>query len=75
MTRWIQKAIKRPGSLRKWMQKHYGKKAFTRNGKIKVAYIKKAIRYLKSGKAQNPHKTRLLRKLYFALTLKRLSKK
>ena len=45
--RWIQKAIKRPGRVRKYIRRKYGRKAFTKDGEIKQQYIHKAIRELK----------------------------
>ena len=41
---WIQEAIKRPGRVRKYLKRKYGKKAFTKDGDIKVSYIRKALK-------------------------------
>ncbi|GEM_PF-1783174 len=45
---WIQKAIKRPGALRKWLRKHAkqiekvtDEKPFTKSGKINIRCLKK----------------------------------
>lgn len=61
---WIQEAIKRPGRVRNYLKRKYGKKAFTKDGDIKVSYIRKA---LKTAKSES-----LKRALRLALTLKRL---
>jgi len=46
--RWIKRAIKRPGRVKKYIKRKYGKKAFTKSGEIKQQYIHKAIKELKS---------------------------
>jgi len=71
-SRWIQKAIKRPGRVRKHMMRKYGKKAFTKDGDIKVSYINKELKRIKkSGGGVHGRE----RSLYSALTLaKRLKK-
>jgi len=40
---WIQSAVKKPGSLRKYMRRRFGSQAFTERGTIKVSYLHKAI--------------------------------
>jgi hypothetical protein len=45
---WIQKAIKRPGRVRAYMKRRYGKRAFTKNGEIKVSYLRKAAKETKN---------------------------
>ena len=42
--RWIQRAIKRPGRVRKYMMRKYGKKAFTKSGEIKTSYLRRAAK-------------------------------
>ena len=46
--KWIQKAIKRPGRVKRYLKRKYGNKAFTKSGEIKQQYIYKAIKDLKS---------------------------
>ena len=36
--RWIQRAIKREGRVRRYLKRVYGNKAFTRKGQIKYKY-------------------------------------
>ena len=45
--RWIQKAIKRPGRVKRYLKRKYGNKAFTKSGEIKQSYLLKAIAELK----------------------------
>lgn len=71
--RWIQKAIKRPGRVRRYLLRKYGRKALTRDGELKDQYVRKAIKELK----QRPPSKRpkgLLNALYLALRLERLRK-
>lgn len=71
VSRWIQKAIKRPGRVREHIKRRYGKKAFTKDGKIKQKYINKELKRLKRGRVSKREKS-----LYSALLLaKRLKKK
>jgi len=42
--RWIQQAIKRPGRVRAYMMRRYGKRAFTKSGTIRMRYLKRAAR-------------------------------
>ena len=37
---WIQKAIKHPGALRKYVKRYYGSEGFTRRGTIKVSVLR-----------------------------------
>lgn len=60
---WIQRAIKRPGALRRAVMRIYGRKAF-RNG-IKVKYIRELAK--RSGL--------IGRQARLALTLRRLARK
>jgi hypothetical protein len=66
---WIQRAVKRPGRVRAYMKRKYGKRAFTKTGEIKVSYLKKAAKETKS--------RRLARKAvfwyYFSLSLLKLN--
>jgi hypothetical protein len=71
---WIQEAIKHPGALKQWLKKRFGKKAFTKSGKIKVSFLKKLRKEIKEGKIKVRNKTLWLRRINLALTLKRLAK-
>jgi len=39
---WIQRAIKRPGRIKRLLKRWYGSKAFTKSGEIKQQYLYKA---------------------------------
>lgn len=66
MTRyWIQKAIKRPGALRAYVKRKYGKKGFTEKGTIKVEVLRELAK--KPGSVG--------RRARLALTLRRLRKR
>ncbi|MHC1599940.1 MAG: capsid protein VP2 [Candidatus Methanospirareceae archaeon] len=67
---WIQKAIKRPGRVERYIRRKYGSKAFTRDGDIKMSYIDKAIRDLKS-RPKSKRPKGLLNALYLAKRLKK----
>jgi len=45
---WIQRAIKRPGRVRAYMKRRYGKRAFTKSGEIKMSYLRRAAKETKS---------------------------
>ncbi|WP_202981404.1 hypothetical protein [Sulfolobus sp. E11-6] len=45
--KWIQKAIKHKGRVHRYLIRLYGKKAFTRDGDIKMSYLNKAIKHVK----------------------------
>jgi hypothetical protein len=62
---WIQRAIKNPGSLRRYVQRVFGSRGFTRYGTIKVAILKKL--------AKKPGK--IGKRARLALTLRRLAAK
>ena len=61
--RWIQKAVKKKGSLTAWAKKH----RFYKGGKIQ---INKALHY-----AKRKHLTKRIRQLNLAKTLRRLRKR
>ena len=46
--KWMQKAIRHPGRVKKYLSRKYGRKAFTASGEVKQQYVYKAIRGLKS---------------------------
>ncbi len=73
---WIQKAIKRKGRAKRYLMRLYGKRAFTKNGDIKMEYLMKAIRHVKHKypKGSEGRKS-LLSALYLARRLKRMHKK
>jgi len=68
MSYWIQQAIRRPGSLKKWLRKKYGNKAFKKDGTIKVTFLRKLLKRKDVSK-------RIKRKIRLALTLRSFSKK
>lgn len=71
--KWIQKAIKRPGRVRRYLRRKYGNKAFTKSGEIKQTYVNKAIAELKKRpKSQRPKG--LLQALYLAKRLEVIGK-
>ena len=80
--RWIQKAIKRPGSLRRWLKKHekkierrYGKSPFTKDGKIRVSVLRRLKRDKEFLKELARSRYRLIQqKINLAVTLKRLNR-
>lgn len=71
MTYWIQKAVKRPGRVKRYMRLKYGDKAFAKNGEIKQQYILKAIAELKKSKRKNKS---LLHALYLAKRFETMGK-
>jgi len=62
--KWIQKAIKKPGSLRAYVKREYGSKGFTKRGTIKTS----VLRELSKKKTVTGRRARL------ALTLRKLRK-
>ncbi len=73
---WIQRAIKRKGRAKKYLMRLYGKKAFTRDGDIKMEYLMKAIRHVKRTYSKGSEERKsLLSALYLAKRLKRMHKK
>ena len=71
--KWIQKAVKRQGRARRYLMRLYGKKAFTKDGDIKMEYIDKAIRHVKKTYPKGSEKRKsLLSMLYLAKRLKRM---
>ncbi len=74
--RWIQKAIKRKGRAHRYLLRLYGKKAFTKDGDIKMEYLNKAIRHVKKTYPKGSEERKsLLSMLYLAKRLKRMHKK
>ncbi|RLI77270.1 capsid protein VP2 [Archaeoglobales archaeon] len=61
----MQKAIKRPGRVKRFLARKYGKEAFTKSGEIKQQYVIKAISDVK--RTMPPGKKR--RSLLAALNL------
>jgi hypothetical protein len=45
---WIQRVVKRPGRVRRYMMRRYGKRAFTKSGEIKMSYLRKAAKETKN---------------------------
>ncbi len=74
--RWIQKAVKRKGRAHRYLMRLYGKRAFTKDGKIKMEYLMKAIRHVKRTYPKGSEERKsLLSALYLARRLKRMHKK
>ncbi len=79
---WIQRAIKRPGSLRAWLKKHepkikrrYGVSPFTKDGKIRMSVLRRLKRDKEFLKDLAGAKHRLIqRKINLAITLKQLNR-
>ncbi len=77
---WIQRAIKRPGSLRRWLKKHekrierrYGVSPFTRDGKIRVSVLRRLKRDKEFVKELSGARHRLIQqKINLAITLRKL---
>jgi hypothetical protein len=46
--KWIQKAVKRPGRVRRYLVRRYGRRALTKDGEINHRYLLRAIRDLKN---------------------------
>ncbi|MEM3896167.1 MAG: capsid protein VP2 [Archaeoglobaceae archaeon] len=66
--KWIQKAIKDPGSLREYVMRKYGSEGFTEKGTIKVEILRKL--------AKSPHVSeKTKRRARLALTLRKLRKR
>lgn len=42
--KWIQEAIQKPGRVKRYLKRKYGDVAFTKDGKIKLSYIRKALK-------------------------------
>ncbi|MGC9106827.1 MAG: hypothetical protein ACP5IE_01365 [Infirmifilum sp.] len=66
-TGWIQRAIKHPGALRRYVKRKYGDKGFNKRGAIKREVLLKLAKH-----AKNPT---IRRRAQLALTLRRLSKR
>jgi hypothetical protein len=77
-----QQAIKRPGSLRRWLKKHekriekrYGESPFTKDGKINARVLHRLKRDKELLKDLAGSRWRLIqRKINLAVTLKRLGR-
>ncbi len=73
---WIRKAIKRKGRAHRYLARLYGRKAFTKDGDIKMEYLMKAIRHVKKTYPKGSEERKsLLSMLYLAKRLKRMHKK
>ena len=64
-SRWIQKAIKHPGSLRKYVKRMYGSSGFTKRGTIKVSVLREL----------SERNDTIGRRARLALTLRKLRKR
>jgi hypothetical protein len=45
---WIQRVVKRPGRVKRYMKRRYGKRAFTKSGEIKMSYLRRAAKETKN---------------------------
>ncbi|ACZ35721.1 VP2-like protein [Sulfolobus spindle-shaped virus 6] len=73
--RWIQKAVKKKGRVHRYLMKLYGKRAFTKDGDIKIEYLNKAIRHVKRTYSKGSEERKsLLSALLLAKRLKRMRK-
>lgn len=68
--RWIQDAIERPGRVRRYLKRLYGDKAFTKDGKIKLSYLRKAKK-----RAERSGNRSLVQAINMAFTLRKIRKK
>ena len=73
--KWIQRAIKRPGSLRAWLRRNrarikraVGRDLFTKDGKVSVA----ALKALRRTKLYEKLPLRIKQKINLAITLHKL---
>jgi hypothetical protein len=70
--KWIQKAIQKPNALTQYLKRNYGKKAFTKTGKISIRFLKSLLKKHKEGKIRLTKKT--IARIRLAITLKKLRK-
>jgi len=73
--RWIQKAIKRPGRVKRLLRRWYGSRAFTRTGEIRHSYLFKARKRVKETMPPGSRRRSLLSAINLAIRLERLSKR
>jgi len=76
--KWIQEAIKRPGSLKRWLRKNQvkikratGMSPFTKSGKVNI----RALEKFRKTKAYERTPRRIKQKINLAINLSRLRKK
>jgi hypothetical protein len=63
---WIQRAVKRPGRVKRYMKRRYGKRAFTKSGEIKMSYLRRAAKETKNRSLRSA--------LLLAIRLKRMKR-
>jgi len=73
--RWIQRAIKRPGRVKRLLKRWYGSRAFTRTGEIRHSYLFKARKRVKETMPPGSRRRSLLSAINLAIRLERLSKR
>ena len=71
---WIQRAIKHPGRVKRFLRKLYGDKAFTKSGEIKQSYLLKAISYVKKNYPPGKKRKSLLNALQLAKRLETMGR-
>lgn len=64
--RFIQKAVRHPGRVRKYIARSYGSEAFNTDGTIKAGYLEKA-----KHRAMEHHNKSLVDAIDLAITLKK----
>jgi len=76
--KWIQEAVKRPGSLKRWLKKNQAKvkratgmSPFTKSGKVNI----RALVKFRKTKAYEKTPKRIKQKINLAINLSRLRKK
>jgi hypothetical protein len=72
MANWIQEAIQKPKALTNWLKRKYGKKAFTKEGKISIRFLRSLLKKHKKGRIKLTKKT--IARIRLAITLKKLRK-
>jgi hypothetical protein len=75
---WIQEAIKRPGSLKRWLKEHKseikratGMEPFTRRGTVNI----RALQKLRNTSYYEKLPTRVKQKINLAITLRKLRRR
>lgn len=72
--RWIQKAVKRPGRVKRYLRRLYGEKAFTKSGEIKQQYLYKAKRHVQQSKMPKDRKRSLISAINLAIRFEKMRK-
>ena len=70
--RWIQKAIKRPGRVKRYLRRLYGDEAFTKTGEIKQQYLYKAKRHVQQSNMPKKQKRSLISAINLAIRFEKM---